>query len=160
MIQLRNKKSGKTATLVVDGALKYVQAFAVEDDSMERLGEYKTLAELNAEWEDVPEDTKDFWYIRCGGAVKQNEDSSLEKHHIDKHKEIGNYFSTREEAEKAVERLCAWQRLKDKGFKPKGWVWEDDPSKIEIKLRCPDETCLSLYDIQDDLDLLFGGEND
>lgn len=34
-----------------------------------------------------------------------------------KNKEIGNYFETKEEAEKAVEKLKAWKRLKDKGFK-------------------------------------------
>lgn len=34
---------------------------------------------------------------------------------------IGNYFETREEAEKAVERLKAWERLKDAGLKFKDW---------------------------------------
>lgn len=32
-------------------------------------------------------------------------------------KEIGNCFDTIEEAEKAVEKLKAWKRLKDKGFR-------------------------------------------
>ncbi len=35
--------------------------------------------------------------------------------------EIGNYFETREEAEKAVERLKAWERLKGAGLKFKDW---------------------------------------
>lgn len=38
-------------------------------------------------------------------------------------RQIGNYFGTKEEAEKAVEKLKAWKRLKDKGFKItlRGW---------------------------------------
>lgn len=32
-------------------------------------------------------------------------------------KSIGNYFETKEEAEKAVERLRAWKKLKDGGVK-------------------------------------------
>ena len=35
--------------------------------------------------------------------------------------EIGNCFQTEEEAEKAVEKLKAWKRLKDSGLKFKGW---------------------------------------
>ena len=35
--------------------------------------------------------------------------------------EIGNCFESREEAEKAVERLKAWERLKDAGLKFKDW---------------------------------------
>lgn len=34
---------------------------------------------------------------------------------------IGNCFQTKEEAEKAVEKLKAWKRLKDSGLKFKGW---------------------------------------
>lgn len=35
--------------------------------------------------------------------------------------DIGNCFQTEEEAEKAVEKLKAWKRLKDSGLKFKGW---------------------------------------
>ena len=35
--------------------------------------------------------------------------------------DIGNCFESREEAEKAVERLKAWKRLKDSGLKFKDW---------------------------------------
>ena len=35
--------------------------------------------------------------------------------------EIGNCFQTKEEAERAVEKLKAWKRLKDSGLKFKGW---------------------------------------
>lgn len=40
---------------------------------------------------------------------------------VEQNKAIGNYFETREEAEKAVEKLKAWKRLKDSGLKFKDW---------------------------------------
>ena len=76
-----------------------------------------SLAELN-EWEDY-EEPKDFWYIdnECG-VMCESTDPSLwdKKYAIEFMKQIGNYFETKEEAEKAVEKLKAWKRLKDSGF--------------------------------------------
>lgn len=49
-------------------------------------------------------------------------DSVWSNDYIDRSRvEIGNCFETREEAEKAVERLKAWERLKDAGLKFKDW---------------------------------------
>lgn len=49
-------------------------------------------------------------------------DSVWSNDYIDRSRaKIGNYFGTREEAEKAVERLKAWERLKDAGLKFKDW---------------------------------------
>lgn len=49
-------------------------------------------------------------------------DSVWSNDYIDRSRaKIGNYFETREEAEKAVERLKAWERLKDAGLKFKDW---------------------------------------
>lgn len=58
---------------------------------------------------------KEYWYIdSCGGVLQDYFDGGC----IDiQRKQIGNYFETKEEAEKAVEKLKAWKRLKDKGFK-------------------------------------------
>ena len=66
-------------------------------------------------------------------------------------KSIGNYFETKEEAEKAVEKLKAWKRLKDKGFR---FVEYDTE-------HCGLSTIYFVYDNEidkKDLDLLFGGE--
>ena len=80
--------------------------------------------------------------------------SDLRKNNI----EIGNYFDTREEAEKAVEKLKAWKRLKDKGFRFTGFTYKDRGRMNELEIYCqlgepPD-------DIEDmeDVRLLFGGE--
>lgn len=71
-------------------------------------------------------------------------------------KEIGNCFDTIEEAEKAVEKLKAWKRLKDKGFR---FVRRDKPNYGEefiIIASFPKDTLA--IDVVEDLDLLFGGE--
>ena len=62
-------------------------------------------------------------------------------------KEIGNCFDTIEEAEKAVEKLKAWKRLKDKGFRFTGL--SNESIGYEIKELSGDFAL--------DLDLLFNG---
>jgi uncharacterized protein (DUF927 family) len=64
------------------------------------------------------EEPKEYYWIDYDGKVKCFEDLYEWQ---DKMKQIGNYFSSREEAEKAVERLQAWKRLKDKGFRFTSW---------------------------------------
>lgn len=60
-------------------------------------------------------DRKDYWFIDCDGEINQVTDTRTIFDTTCE--EIGNYFSSREEAEKAVKKLKAWKRLKDKGFK-------------------------------------------
>lgn len=121
---------------------------------------YHSLTELNAEWEDVPEEPKDFWYIGdlmiiCGteGEFTTPDLASFTKKDIEKLKAIGNYFESKEEAEKAVEKLKAWKRLKDNGFEFTGWDRHPDYPG-DFRITASDEwTC-----DDKDLDLLFGGE--
>ena len=59
----------------------------------------------------------------------------------------------------AVEKLKAWKRLKDKGFKFDGWTI-DDGLRVSI---CTNTDSEGIYDydkkdFKKDLDLLFGGE--
>jgi hypothetical protein len=72
---------------------------------------------------------------------------------------LGNYFETKEEAEKAVEKLKAWKRLKDKGFRFTFWDMRSGSGKdghcegeFVMFSECPDDIETA------DLDLLFGGE--
>lgn len=121
---------------------------------------FGSLAELNEEWEDY-EEPKEFWYIDCYGDVQV---LRMElKYLMNCRQSIGDYFETKEEAEKAVEKLKAWKRLKDKGIKviDRGWdklnnINKEDDSVIYIKMILDTET----YDCSCDeaLDLLFGGE--
>lgn len=70
---------------------------------------------------------------------------------------IGNCFETKEEAEQAVEKLKAWKRLKDKGFKFTAWkngILLDETVAGQVRYEFPID---NKDDIEKDLDLLFGG---
>ena len=133
-MKLRNKKTGEIVEW--EHGLQY------------KLGKtYGSIKEFAEEWEDY-EETKDYWYINADGdvirAVYKSED--LTKALVS----IGNYFETPEQAEKAVEKLKAWKRLKDKGFEFCGWC-EDIGFRFTKSGAWQTE-------VQPDLDLLFGGE--
>lgn len=76
---------------------------------------YDSLAELNKDWKDY-EEPKGYWsYDTFNNDVTFNSIANEDDRKADQ--AIGNYFETEEEAEKAVEKLKAWKRLKDKGFR-------------------------------------------
>lgn len=113
-MKLRNKKTGQMGNFIINE-----DHFECTD--LEFVPEYKTIAELNEEWEDY-EEPKKHYEILAMGAVMEREDAEDEIFRNQGQREIGNYFETKEEAEKAVEKLKAWKRLKDKGFRFKGYT--------------------------------------
>lgn len=144
-MKLRNKKTGEIAfpdRQFQEDSLKLVCENTGKSYTV------KTLAKLNEEWEDY-EEPKRHWIIDTMNDRVEDFDVPMAFN-----ESIGNYFGTREEAEKAVEKLKAWKRLKDAGFKFKGFDWRDRGTigDYEIYARVEGEVC-SL-----DLDLLFGGE--
>lgn len=118
-MKLKNKKTWLGGRLV----FRTTDCFKVVNKKGVVLGRYKTIAELNDEWE-VKQKPKKYWFIDAFGNIVQNE---ITKHYgneytdmsdeYERQKQIGNYFETQEEAEKAVEKLKALKRLKDKGFR-------------------------------------------
>ena len=110
-MKLKNKKTGE---IIEFDAILPVKDVA--GDSVAHL-EYDSLADLNAEWEDAPEEPKEYYAIDLHGDIIRWARHSWDEKTTNKIKEIGNYFETKEEAEKAVEKLKAWKRLKDKGFR-------------------------------------------
>lgn len=114
---------------------------------------YKSLEDLCEEWEDVPEEPKEYWYISDTGDVCSSRDT--ESQIAVYCKEIGNYFETKEEAERAVEKLKAWKRLRDKGYYFKSW--KIDKLHFSVELRVKEYDFLT-KDLRHDLGLLFGGE--
>ena len=109
-----------------------------------------SIDEIREEWEDYEEPT-DHWHITFEGVICDLNPKSLPEHSRNA-KSIGNYFETKEEAEKAVEKLKAWKRLKDKGFRFSGWNGTEIGSNISYISELYYEGCA------DDMDLLFGGE--
>ena len=159
-MKLRNKKTGEIGELTYFNSHMYI----LVDNELKTNLYYNSLAELNEEWEDY-EEPKEFFaispYKKEGYEVFPYDNFG----HIYKlAEELGIAFKTKEEAEKAVEKLKAWKRLKDKGFKVIEWTagLGDDNYKIgEVMVgfdidgvydgNVPDDT-------EKDLDLLFEGE--
>lgn len=120
---------------------------------------YNNLSELCERWEDY-EEPKRGWYIDLScNDILIYEDICLSEEVVEKLKQIGNYFETKEEAEKAVKKFKAWKRLEDKGFRFCGHDDRDRGQLGDIVIYA--EMPTFEYDddsTRDDLDLLFGGE--
>lgn len=143
-MKLQNKKTGQVGNFIINK-----DHFECVD--LDYMPEYRNLAELNAEWEDYeePKFIRDYWFIdSCGGINKQEADILGANR-----REIGNYFESEEEAEKAVEKLKAWKRLKDKGLHVTTFYVEDGSLVIRAKAHNS-----SGAENWEDLSLVFGGE--
>lgn len=164
-MRLRNKKTGEIGELHFEPDKEYHFTVVTEDPADIRI--YKILAGLNEEWEDH-EDPEVYYYISDFGAIKEGDVGKWPEDEAHR-KSIGNYFYSREEAEKAVEKLKAWKRLRDKGFRFEGW--EDLQAKMGI-----DDFMLFARDVIDtdnvigfrmddyhdcikDLNICFGGKD-
>lgn len=154
-MRLRNKKTGeiKSAEAMEDGIYLY-------DEITKQW--YKYELDLLAECWEYYEEPKDFWFIDPEILIACESTDPLlcdKKVAIETMKQIGNYFDSREEAEKAVEKLKAWKRLKDKGFRFEYYDYSDRDlhNHIQIKAITNREVEDSML-CKEYLDLLFGGE--
>lgn len=143
-MKLRNKKTGKIVEW--ENPLHY------------KLGrKYHSIKEFVEEWEDY-EEPKDgrTWFLdfdAVPGWISYG-DNPITDHCYDDWNELGICFETKEEAEKAVEKLKAWKRLKDKGFRFERWLIGGEYGNtitFSEYIEYNDET-------RANLDLLFGGE--
>ena len=115
-MKLRNKKTGEIGELQVTEKHCVV---AVRNGTANCGVEiYSSLARLYEEWEDVPEEPKVGYII---DPMEEDyvaaDDSGYEEDDVERAKELGIWFETEKEAEKTVEKLKAWRRLKDYNVK-------------------------------------------
>lgn len=150
-MKLRNKKTGEIGyTSIIQS-----KSIFVMDENAIQLGDYDSLAELNKEWEDYNE-SKKFCYINIDGMViEDNLARGWSDEMLKDMKAIGDYFETKKEAVKVAEKIKAWKRLKDEGFRFNCWKNDED--------RCLGDFIIyaeikHLDNIKDDLELLFGGD--
>lgn len=160
-MKLINKKTGQIGNFILNE-----DRFVCTDLALVPV--YYSLAELNEDWEDYEEPEKlgwlkwheDYWYIKDDGAAiddywhRSNDEATRRRF------AIGNIFGTDIDAMEAVEKLKAWKRLRDAGFKfytkwtsskPDGYYYLVDlHAKIDP---CPKDT-----EFMKDLDLLFENE--
>ena len=124
---------------------------------------YESLKQINEDWEDC-EEPEGWWFI---GRDYEPHATNLTLRNLEADRQIGNYFETKEEVEKAVEKLMAWKRLKDKGFKFEGikedytrFLQSQEPFRTGKRYlqfnKSEDEEWME--ENWKDLDLIFGGE--
>ena len=146
-MKLKNKKTGE------------IKEFALFDGNELQGG--ATLESLTKEWEDAPEEPKEHWCINEFGTPEMAGRFNRENIYDKSRKLIGNDFETKEEAEKAVEKLKAWKQLKDNcNFRFNGLERDEIGRLLGVKVafdkaQVTFDTAKRCYEI---LDLLFGGE--
>ena len=138
-MKLKNKNTGEIA--LFENAVDIHDKLVVS--TKEGFKYYDSLAELNADWEDYEESkgsALDLMILTLTNFIENEPDEDK----IDL-----------EECNQMLEKLKAWKRLKDTGFR---FVLCDDRvenGKLFIVAKMP---ILDIKESQDDLDLLFGGE--
>lgn len=163
-MKLRNKRTGEIKEWDFGNWYQHILNPDNEESYECTLSEFiDRTAEFREEWEDVPEEPKKYYYITSCGETTHRGYRLWENESIyDKNrKQIGNYFGTEEEAEQAVEKLKAWKRLKDKGFRFNGYSRYDWNGNKSPAIAFEYSDFNKLFDdgqVVSDLDLLFGGE--
>ena len=139
-MKVRNKKNG----MIIDNVKIYSCSGR----------EIHSIAEITDEWEDYNE-LEHYYILHDGEVARMSEltSSDLRENNI----AIGNYFESKEEAEQAVEKLKAWKRLKDKGFKFNCWHNDGTRSLGDFVIHAETK---ELDNIVNELNLLFGGEDE
>lgn len=111
---------------------------------------YNNLAELCEKWEDY-EEPKKTWFIDTYGSVRDREAMTLV---VGWDNKPIFEFETKEEAEKAVEKLKAWKRMKKCGLR----FWDLDTVHLKIGYSFENYTKEDIPQLKKDLALIFGGE--
>lgn len=154
-MKLRNKRSGEIGYFCFANWNDPV--LIIMDNNGVQLGKYTSLTRLNAEWEDY-EEPKTFFTIYYDGTISEFKDGDDDQ--IRDMKAIDNYFSSREEAEQAVEKLKAWKRLKDYNVK---FNLDFVRNKIDFTYSV-NNPLLSVLDgeeqIFNNMKIIFGGKNE
>lgn len=161
-MRLKNKKTGEVGNLALNVNPNRESYSVLSTENGDTvcgnlvLADYNSLAELTEEWEDMPEEPRYYYFIRSesltvGCSPISNTRSCRNR------KEIGNYFETEEETEKAIEKIKAWKRLRAKGFRFANC--EIEMSEIIV----PEITIKAFVDTEEPealnlVNLLFGGE--
>lgn len=147
-MKLRNKKTGEIATVEgFSSAEGEIQMTYTIDNDETKLYLYCTpsLTTFNEEWEDYHEEPKED-YIRVIESFI---------HYVE---EADESFYCDESVKKFVEKLKAWKRLKDKGFRFTGYTHKDRGRLDELEIYCQLGECPENIEEMDDVHLLFGGE--
>ena len=159
-MKIRNKKNGEIIDLYEgiirdDGEHITIKPLAV----LEKCYIYDSLAELNEEWEDYEED--ELLYV-ISAEHKSGYQCVLKEEYPEicrVAKELGIGFETEKECQKFCDKLLAWKRLKDKGFRFGHWVIDHEKKCGKVTFKA-DEIKLTFDEAEQfykDITLLFSG---
>lgn len=111
-MKLRNKKTGEIIEThaIFENAFGNIRIRKKGEAVVSYPYEYNSLAELNNDWEDVPEEVKTYFYISTDGYISESSDRDFIL--ATNRKEFGNYFETSEQAKLALDKIKAWQEIK------------------------------------------------
>lgn len=149
-MKLRNKRTGEIGNLLPYGGDKKIWVWI--DNRSKPEYRYNSLAELNEEWGDY-EEPKKYWTVECGVATEYTEGDEKYDRAFEA---VGLKFDTKEECERAIEKMKALTRLEDKGFRFDGW--DENHHNLGIIEFSFLSVVESVWDFEKDLDLLFRGE--
>ena len=151
-MKLRNKDDGRIREFGIDETKSFPYYLR---DELGNTYWAKTIKEIADKWEEI-EELKRTWYIDTWGSIRELE--AMEMPIGWEEKPIFE-FETKEDAEKAVEKLKAWKRLKDLGFKCSYYSSGYHRGTFTADFVF-DEDKLPIMDtfVAKDLNLLFGGE--
>lgn len=124
-MKLKNKKTGEIVTAETcrcggSGSIELVFA----EENQPPCG-YNSLAELCDEWEDYKE-PKENWIIEPMNEDYIDDGKYNSPDELERYEELGLIFNTKEEAEKAVEKLKCFSNLKNHEFMFDGWYYGTD----------------------------------
>lgn len=142
-MKLQNKSTGEIGCLVCSFGKTPEKITVVEYIDGKRGSKvwyYNSLAELNEEWEDYEEPESKIIHLRHNEFVQGRHIVEID-------------YTDYREAERAVKKLEAWKRLKDKGFR---FIDHIDRDSGQGMTRYEWDG----YVNGEDLDLLFSGEDD
>lgn len=152
-MKLRNKKTGEIIDI-------YKGEMTIHYDQGRKTIHFKHLEDLD-EWEDY-EEPKGNWTIDPMNENYIDDGRYTAPDELERYEELGLKFNTEEEAEKAVDKLKAWKRLKDKGLRFKSWYDIAGPSADNPKASYSFNIKATMKRADSGtpqyLDLLFGGE--
>lgn len=104
-----------------------------------------------------PKPSEEYWYMGTDGIIYHESwlNSRLDKGRY----AIGNCFRTKAEAEQAVEKLKAYKRLQDAGFKFHDW-YKNQTGTIDCFATWGEYVPPRISEVIEDLNLLFGGDGE
>lgn len=143
-----------------------VVVHADKKGSVATVYEYDSIKDFTDHWEDASEEPKEHWAIdQFGEPINV---SGLSRLQLEKLHRLGNDFPNKNATMKAIEKLKAWKRLEENGFRFIEWeldmktiadgkIWFD----VGVNTQWDAEHLLECEpEVKKSLDLLFGGGDD